>query len=191
MSHRVTLILPGLFLILCATLSQAQTSPPKPGPEAQKLAAYVGRWSVEGNLPAGSMGSTGGKTTGTVSCEWVADRFGILCRERVPFPGGDGLSDAYLVAYDALSKAYLFTQISAGGVVWNGRGTVDGDTWVWTVDSSTRDGKPIHLRFTEKFTSPDSIDFKNEYGDSPDQMKGVMMQGKQIRVKASTPKPSQ
>ena len=191
MSHRVTRVLSGLFLILCAPVAQAQTSAPKPGAEAKKLAAYVGKWSVAGNLPAGSMGSTGGKTTGTVSCEWVADRFGILCRERVPVPGGDGLSDVYLAAYDTQSKTYVFTQVSAGGVVWNGRGTLNGDTWVWTVDSSTRDGKPIYLRFTEKFTSSDSIDFKNEYGDSPDQMQGVMMQGKETRIKTSAPKPSQ
>ena len=190
MSHRI-LILPVLFLILCAAASQAQTPSPKPGPEARKLAAYVGKWSVEGNLPAGSMGSTGGKTSGTVSCEWVADRFGILCRERVPVPGGDGLSDVYLAAYDTQSKTYVFTQVSAGGVVWNGRGTLNDDTWVWTVDSSTRDGKPIHFRFTEKFTSPDSIDFKNEYGESPDHMTGVMMQGKETRIKTSAPTPSQ
>jgi hypothetical protein len=131
------------------------------------------------------MGSSGGQTTGTADCEWVAERFGVLCRESVPLPGGGGLTDVYLVAYDAEAKNYFFTQVSAGGVVWTGRGTANGDTWTWAVDTTT-DGKPIHFRFTDKWTSPDSFDFKNEVGDNSDSMK-VMMTGKQARIKASAP----
>ena len=100
-------------------------------------------------------------------------------------PGGGGLTDVYLVAYDAEAKNYFFTQVSAGGVVWTGRGTANGDTWTWAVDTTT-DGKPIHFRFTDKWTSPDSFDFKNEVGDNSDSMK-VMMTGKQARIKASAP----
>jgi len=185
-----TLIASSLLLVSCAAVTPAQTStaPPKPGPEARKLAAFVGEWTIEGSLPAGAMGSSGGKTTGTASCEWVSEKFGVFCRENVPFPGGGDLTDVYMVAYDETAKNYFFTQVSAGGVIWTGRGKVNGDTWVWMVDS-TEDGKPIHFRFTEKFTSPDSYDFKNEVGESADSMK-VMMDGKETRTKTSATRPA-
>lgn len=171
----------GLWVVLCATLAVAQTSPPpKPGPEAEKIGAYVGKWNTEAHVPTGAMGSSGGKTTGTISCEWVADRFGVFCRESVPIPGRGSLTDVYLIAYDATTKNYFFTQVSAGGVIWTGHGTVNGDTRVWTVDS-TADGKPIQFRFTEKWTSPDSYDFKNEVIESGNSSK-VMMEGKETRV---------
>lgn len=93
------------------------------------------------------------------------------------------------MAYDGEAKNYFFTQVSTTGVVWAGRGTVNGDTWVWTVDT-TYSGKPFHFRFTEKWTSPDSYDFKNEVGVSADSMK-VMMDGKETRTKTSAPKPAE
>ncbi|MGB7024506.1 MAG: DUF1579 family protein [Candidatus Acidiferrales bacterium] len=180
-----------LWFVLCTTLALAQASPapPKPGPEAEKIGAYVGKWHTEAHVPTGAMGSNGGKTTGTISCDWIADRFGVFCRENVPIPGGGSLTDVYLMAYDEKAKNYFFTQVSAGGVIWTGRGTVNGDTWVWTVDS-TADGKPIRFRFTEKWTSPDSYDFKNEVGESGESMK-VMMEGKETRVRKSVRKPTE
>ena len=188
MRHRTTLIAPVLLLLLCATLALAQTSPaPKPGPEAERLSAYVGEWAILANLPAGVMVDKGGKATGAASCEWIAERFGVFCRETLP--GESRLSDVYLMAYDGEAKNYFFTQISTAGVVWTGRGTVNGDTWVWTVDT-TYNGKPIQFRFTEKWTSPDSFDFKNEFGVSADSMK-VMMDGKETRAKTSASKPAE
>lgn len=189
MRHHTTLITAALLLVLCATLALAQTSParPKPSPEAEKLGAYVGEWVIHGNLPAGVMVSKGGKATGAASCEWVAERSGVLCRETLP--GENHLSDVYLMAYDREAKNYFFTQVSTAEVIWVGRGTVNGDTWVWTVDT-THNGKPIHLRFTEKWTSPDSYDFKNEVGMSADSMQ-VMMDGTETRTKASASKPAE
>jgi hypothetical protein len=189
MRHRTTLIPPVLLIVLCTTLALAQTSPapPKPGPEAEKLSAYVGEWAIHGNLPAGVMVNKGGKATGAASCNWVAERFGVFCRETLP--GESSLSDVYLMAYDGEAKNYFFTQVSTAGVIWTGRGTVNGDTWVWIVDT-TYNGKPIHFRFTEKWTSPDSYDFKNEVGVSADSMK-VMMDGKETRTKTSNSKPAE
>lgn len=189
MRHRSTPTASVLMLALSATLALAQTSsaPPEPGPEVKKLGAFVGKWTIAGSVPAGAMGSNGGQTTGTADCEWVAERFGVFCREMIPLPGTGSLTDVYLMGYDGEAKNYLFTQVSAGGGVMTGRGAVNGDTWTWTVDTRA-DGKPIYFRFTDKWTSPDSFDFKNEIGDNPDSMK-LMMTGKQSRIKASAAKP--
>jgi hypothetical protein len=189
--HRTALIPAALLHIFCAAVVLAQTSwvPPKPGPEVKKLGTFVGRWAIEGNIPAGTTGSEGGKTAGTASCEWVAERFGILCRETIPLPGKVNFRDVYILAYDTEAKNYFFTQVSPGGVIWTGRGTVNGDTWVWIVES-TEEGKRIQFRFTETWISPDSYDFKNEVGESADSMK-VMMEGKETRASTFASKPTE
>lgn len=160
----------------------------EPGPEVKKLAVYVGKWTVEGNVPSGAMGSGGGKTHGSTTCEWIADGYGVLCNENIPIPGSEPLKDTYVMAYDDTSKDYFFAQVNVGGGVMSGHGTLEGDTWTWTVDMTVR-GKPLHARFTEKFTSPDVYEFKNEFGETPDSMK-VMMDGKETRVKRAAEKPA-
>jgi hypothetical protein len=60
---------------------------------------------------------------------------------------------------------------------WN---LLSGDTWTWNGEA-TRNGKTILLRFTMKWTSKDSFDFKNGVGPNADSMQ-VMMDGKETRV---------
>ncbi len=182
-------IVASVLVLLCTAMAFAQSpsGPAKPGPEVKKLGVYVGKWTIESNLPPGAMGSKGGKTTGAATCEWVAQGWGVFCRESLPLPGGVGaLTDVYMIAYDGEKKSYFFTQVSAGSSNWVGRGTVDGDTWTWTVDS-TGNGKPYQVRFTDKFTSPDSFDFKNEIGEGGGAMQ-VMMSGKQTRARTPAAK---
>lgn len=163
--------------------AQTAMASAKPGVETQKLAVYVGKWDVVGNVPAGAMASAGGgKTHGSTTCEWIADGWGVMCRENIPVPGSSPLKDVYVMAYDDTSKDYFFAQVNVGGGVMSGHGTLDGDTWTWKVDMTVR-GKPYHARFTEKFTSHDAFEFKNEIGESADAMM-VMMDGKEARVKA-------
>jgi hypothetical protein len=138
---------------------------------------------VQGSAPAGAMGGSGGKTTGTTTCEWVAEGYGVLCKENIAIPAAEPLADVYLMAYDNEAKNYYFTQVNVGGGVMSGHGTLDGDTWTWTVDLTVR-GKPLHMRFTEKFTSKDSFEFKNEIAETPDSWT-TMMDGKETRVKAA------
>jgi hypothetical protein len=46
------------------------------------------------------------------------------------------------------------------------------------------------VRFTDKFTSPDSVDFNNEIGESGGVI-AVMMSGKQTRARTSAAKPEE
>jgi hypothetical protein len=104
----------------------------------------------------------------------------VLCRENIPIPGRPALIDVYLMAYDDHAKNYFFTQISAGGYLWKGSGTVDGETWTWTVNDTESDGKPYQARFTEKFSSASTIQFKNGFSEAGGPFQ-VMMQGTQSR----------
>jgi hypothetical protein len=102
------------------------------------------------------------------------------------------ITDVGIVSYDPNAKNYIFFQVNNWGAIWVGRGTFNGDTWTWTSED-TLNGKTMQLRFTEKWTTPDSYEFKNEVGPNADSMM-VMMGGKLTRVTdmdaAAKPAPS-
>jgi Protein of unknown function (DUF1579) len=182
-----------LVVIAMCGLAQTQSNPApsttaarKPGAEVMKLAAFEGKWKVEGTVPSGAMGSKGGKATGRTSCEWVAQRYGLLCHEDIAIPGANNLTDVFMVGYDDQAKNYVFLQVNEGGGTTVGHGSVDGDTWTWDVDANMN-GKPFHMRFTQKQTAPGTFEFKNEIGNSADDMH-VMMEGKEVRVSGRSTK---
>ena len=72
------------IVALCVSMaSYAQTPPaaPKPGPEHQKLAYFVGKWTVEGEMKASPMGP-GGKMTSNDNCTWFSGHFAVVSRWR-------------------------------------------------------------------------------------------------------------
>ncbi len=189
MRHRVTLVVPMLFVVLFAitSMAQAPSGPPKPGPEVKKLGVFVGRWDAVGDVKPGPIGP-GGKMTGFSACQSISDGFGVLCRETATVPGLGEVTDVGLLSYDAEAKNYVFLQVNNMGATWILRGTAKDDTWTWTSES-TMGGKPMQLRFTVKWTSPDSYDFKNEAGPNANSI-GVMMDGKGTRSRAPELKPA-
>jgi hypothetical protein len=169
-------------------LAQTSSVPPKPGPEVKKLGVFVGKWKVVGDVkPGGGMGP-GGKVTGAASCEWIFGGFGVLCDETATTPGMGELRDVVIYGYDADAKQYVLTQVTNPGYVWKCLGSVDGDTWTWSGEQTGK-SKTYFLRFTTKWTSKDSYDFKNEIGPNADSM-AVMMDGKETRLTASAVKPA-
>jgi hypothetical protein len=98
------------------------------------------------------------------------------------------ITDVSITSYDAEAKNCVFFQVNNWGAIWTARGTVDGETWTWT-SQDTVDGKTMQPRFTQKWTSKDSYDFKNEVGSDAASMK-VMMDGKETRVTAPAAKPA-
>jgi hypothetical protein len=59
--------------------------PPKPGPEVQKLAYFLGTWKAEGQLIGGP---SAGKFVGEGPCEWFAGGFHVVCRREETSPEG-------------------------------------------------------------------------------------------------------
>ena len=60
---------------------------PRPGPEHQKLGAFVGNWTFEGEMKPGPMGP-GGKMTGTDRIQWLPGNFFVERRYRGQGPDG-------------------------------------------------------------------------------------------------------
>jgi hypothetical protein len=188
MRPKMISIVSGLVMAFCSAAVFAQTpaAPPKPGPETKKLAPFVGKWTSTGELPKDAMGpGTGGKITGTETCEWVSGGFALLCRDAGEGGGMGKSSGVGVLAYDPEAKTYTYSGVDSSGMVTNSHGSVSGDTWTWTT-KGTMNGQPMEMRYTIKWTSKDAYEFKFEGGPDANSLK-VMMEGKQTRVTVAKP----
>jgi hypothetical protein len=171
---------------------QAQTTPPKrgPGPEVEKLAVMVGRFTVEDELKAGVMGpnSAAMKYTGTDDCKWAAGGFAVICT-AVLHMGAGKYTETSLIYYDPTAKTYQYHAVDSSGGIENKSGTVSGDTWTWLGESNFS-GKVYHTRYTMKFISRESFEYTDESGESESSMK-VFVSGKETRVATAKPATSQ
>ena len=73
---RRTTLCVALLTMSVAGLAGQAPAPPKPGPEHQRLGAFVGNWTFVGEMKAGPMGP-GGKMTGADRIQWFADNLAI------------------------------------------------------------------------------------------------------------------
>jgi len=168
-----------VLALVVPCLAFAQATPPKPGPEVQKLAYYVGTWKSEGEAKASSFGPAG-KFSGTDTCEWFAGGFHLMCRGEGTGPQGK-MTDLGIFAYDAEAKTYTYHGISSLGESEDAKGSLTGDTWTWLAEGKVA-GKPAKFRFTEVQVSPTSYTFKfeNSVGGGP---WTVIEEGKATKVK--------
>ena len=186
MRHRIPMIAVALALVLCTTIvfAQAPTAPPTPGPEVKKMASEVGTWTSTVEMKP-MMGMPGGKGTSTRTCVWAAGGFAVSCKENADMGAMGKGTSVSLMAYDSIAKNYVYSEVSSDGEVLITHGTVTGDTWVFESDMPMM-GKMMHGRFTANYTSKDACEIKFEVGADANSMQ-TMMEGKQKRVKTTTP----
>lgn len=181
MKKRVLFALATLLTVGCvaASLAQAPSGPPQPGPEHQKLAFFAGKWISEGETKASAFGPAA-KFSFTETCEWLPGGFALVCHSDGKFGEGavKGLS---VMSYDAAEKTYIYFETNSWGEVVFSRGSVQGDTWTWN-NEGKMNGKPTHARFALKQVSPDSAAYTFEMGIGGEPLK-VVMEGKQTRQK--------
>jgi len=133
--------------------------PPKPGPEVQKLACYVGMWKFDGEIKAGLFFPSG-KYSVTGSCDWFAGGFHVVCRSEGTGPAGTR-TELSILAYDAEAKTYTYHGISSFGDSNSSKGSVVGNTWTYLWDSKAA-GRLARFRYTEVHVSPTVYTFKLE-----------------------------
>jgi quercetin dioxygenase-like cupin family protein len=160
-----------------------------PSPEVKKLAAMVGKFTVEDELKAGTMGpnSPAMKFSGTEDCRWTADGFAVICEAELYRPGRK-YSETSFVYYDLTSKTYRYHAVDSSGGVEDKTGTVSGDVWTWRGDS-VFGGKVYHTRYTMKMVS-EGYEYTDESGESENSMK-VFVSGKETRIAPAAPMNSQ
>ena len=151
-------------LVLIAVASAQPPAAPKPGPEQKKLDYFTGNWVSDGDAKAGPMGP-GGKMTMNQEAKWMDGGFFVVIHSGYKSAGmGDGTGTAFL-GYDPQDKVYTYDEFNSAGEAVHAKGTVDGDTWIWTSDMKMGP-QTAKSRFTEKILSPTAYTFKFEM--SPD-----------------------
>ncbi len=107
---------------------------PTPGPEHQRLAAFVGNWTFEGEMKPGPMGP-GGKLTGTDRIDWTPGNFFLQRAFQGKSPMGE-VQGIEIYGYDGAKKVYTFNSFDSLGMMGSGTMTVKGNTWTATGTST-------------------------------------------------------
>lgn len=149
-----------LIAALAAFGYEATAQQPKPGPEVRKLGYYVGTWRGEGETKGGPFGPAG-KLSSTMTCEWFAGGFQLVCRGEERGPTGER-TFLNVRAYDETARAYTDYGISSfGESEYDTGGSIAGNkrTFVLTKEMG---GKPVKLRYTEVQVSPTFFTYQAE-----------------------------
>jgi hypothetical protein len=148
-------------LVFLAASALAQT-PSKPGSEVKKLDYFVGAWTLDGTIVPGPWGD-GGKFSSSNTTAWMDGNFFLVGHSDFKMPaelGGDGKGTSFM-GYDADQNVYTYDAFNSLGRRENSKGTLTGDTWVWT-GSANYGGQEIQRKTTMKVVSPNSYTFKLE-----------------------------
>ena len=136
-------------LAMCASVLDGQTPEmPKPGPEHQQLAAFVGNWTFEGEMKPGPMGP-GGKMTGTDRIQWLPGQFFVERRFEGKGPMGE-MKGIEIIGYDAAKKVHSYDFFDSAGMRGSGTMTASGSTWTAS-GTVNMGGKVMHDRCTLTF----------------------------------------
>ncbi len=163
MKRRVTILTCMTLLLGIELTARAQMEVPKPAPELKKLGYFAGRWTTEGDIKPGPMGS-GGKFTGTNQVQWMDGAFFLVTHSDFNGAMGKGAETSYM-GYDSNHKMYTYDSFNTLGEADHAKGNVNGDTWTW--QSETRMGaQTMKGRLTIWVRSATAYNFRFEM--SPD-----------------------
>ena len=125
--------------------AQAPQGPPKPGPEHQKLARFVGTWNGKAEMKPSPFGP-GGPMTWTESCDWFEGGFSVVCKSDGKGPTGP-IKGLGIVTYNPEEKTYTHYGVDNMGWSSLSKGSVSGKVWTYT-SKGTMGGKTNYERFT-------------------------------------------
>ncbi|HYB54169.1 MAG TPA: DUF1579 family protein, partial [Thermoanaerobaculia bacterium] len=185
MRHSKLAILLALGLVTAAAASaqEKKMEAPKPAPEVQKLAYFVGNWTTEGEMKPGPWGA-GGKITGSEHCVWMSGGFFVVCHSD----GAGAMGNVYglgVMGYDAAAKGYTWNGFNSMGENEHATGLYDGKSWVYT-NEQMMGGKMIKGRYTVTETSATGYDFKLETSEDGKTW-ASMMEGKAAKGAQGAP----
>jgi len=160
MTHKAVFAL-ALASVLLGVSAFAQM-PAKPGAEIKKLDYFAGTWTLDATIEPGPWGG-GGKLTSTSTNEWMPGEYFILGHRDSKMPaelGGDTASTV-VMGYDSERHAYTSDEFNSQGLHIISKGTLTGDTWVWTGSRNFGDME-IQQKLTIKTVSPTKYSMKFE-----------------------------
>src|SRR5512145_3124790 len=104
-----------LSLSAGSAVAQQKMEMPKPGPEHQKLGAFVGNWTFEGEMKPGPMGP-GGKMAGSDRIQWLPGNFFVERRFEGKGPMGE-MRGVEILGYDSAKKTHTFNFFDSMGAM--------------------------------------------------------------------------
>jgi hypothetical protein len=153
----------SLLLTLVSSLAFAQATPPKPGPEHQKLAGLVGTWVSKGESTANPL-EPAQKWTSNIKAEWHPGRFAVVRHFITKGTASGEIVALDIITYDAVLKAHTWYSLDSVSGAGLGRGSITGNTLtaVWEVPAK---GKLYKMRGTLKGLGSDTMQWTQEYSE--------------------------
>jgi hypothetical protein len=128
---------------------------PRPGPETERLAFFVGKWRTSGEMKETPFGPAG-KFTATESCQWFSGKFSLVCKSKGKGPSGptEGLG---IMGYNAEEKVYVYYGIDNSPMAMTTvpRGSFSDDAWTYE-DESRMGGQLVKSRYVMRKTGKNS-----------------------------------
>jgi hypothetical protein len=140
----------GLVVLAFAVAILAQTPAPKPGPEHQKVGAFVGHWTYAGEYIAGPAGP-GGKFTGEYTAQMILGGFFVQGHWVEKGPSGEQ-KGFETFGYNPATNNYLQTQYIDDGSMSSGEITVSGNIWNFS-GATYIGGRQYKIRSTMTFAA--------------------------------------
>lgn len=141
-----------------ASVAVAQTAP------IDKVAAYAGSWKITIEHLDTPFSKAGKETTNLRNDCWKSGAY-YACNQYV-----DGESKVLIVfVYNAKDDSYTSYQIpTGGGASGSGKLLIQGNTWTFPWQD-TDSGKPVYFRVVNVFTSPATIEYRQEFSRDQNQ----------------------
>src|SRR5664279_2537980 len=145
--------------VICCSLAATSACGAAPaGAGVDAMAAYAGTWKVEIVHLDTPFGKAGNESHTLKNDCWRSGDF-YACNQYV-----DGESKALLVfAYNAKDKTYASYPITVGSDgARAGKLTITDNVWIFPWETTDK-GTTTHFRVVNTFTSPRTIEFRQEY----------------------------
>jgi hypothetical protein len=139
------IILVLLAVIVPCALAQAQPAQaPKPGPEVQLMAPWIGNWHCAYEGKTGAMS----KSEGDLTCEWTANGFVLSCKSA---------ETTMAAGYSPEEKAYWMFRYGGNGFADHATGWIKGTTWKAVYENERAEGKARRRQVTMSVSSPNEF----------------------------------
>jgi hypothetical protein len=153
------------LVVPCVAFGQATSpQPPKPGPEYQKLAAFVGSWTTEGEVTESPFGPAE-KWSGKSTTEWYPGNFAVVTRTDTRCSVSGERHELGVTAYDGAAKAYTWYGVDNLGMnFFVDKISISGDMSTAAWETKVK-GKTYKVRGTQKGLGSDKITSVQEYSE--------------------------
>jgi len=103
----------------------AQDPPPKPGPEHERMSAWLGKWTCETKDEGG----------GTMTCDWFDGGFFLECPFDWKTVSGAELKVATIMGYSKVDNSYTWYRYWSNGWSDYSKGWVRDAAWTWVFEN--------------------------------------------------------